>query len=379
MRVAFVVWNQFQLIQFENLIERIPGSMVLIMDRGENMRYFDRSLARKRNFKIIKQRAFATLDGAYDIIFFQSPFPAMQSFKITKLVSLQYGLAKEKHNYGEWRSLADMNLMYGDYSAKRVSHFSPSFPVGNPKFEFWGDFSMPSHRECRRREMGLNRHKKTILYMPTWGTLGSTEDLIDNFDTISSEYNLILKLHHNDDYKFDLWSARAKNIGFCQVYSGAFDQLKLLSVADLVISDFSGAIFDAVFSKVPVLLYQGNVEKKVGEQKFDRTSLEYLRRHEIGAVFENAAELGDAVYRALIDRTTLINQASKLRINLFTNEFDGSGCIKNIMTRIDDLGAGRIPPLTPEQQCVRESIKELRNLKAAEKNRRNRSWRLPWL
>ncbi|MGR4035163.1 hypothetical protein LB437_12085 [Escherichia coli] len=113
---------------------------------------------------------FPLLMGLMISYFFSRLFPVLK-IKNSKLVSIQYGLAKERHNYGEWRSLADMNLMYGDYSSNIVSHYAPSYPVGNPKFDNWLEYKQKySNREELYKELKLDITKKTLLYMPTWGS-----------------------------------------------------------------------------------------------------------------------------------------------------------------------------------------------------------------
>lgn len=64
-----------------------------------------------------------------------------------------------------------MNLMYGDYSSNIVSHYAPSYPVGNPKFDNWLEYKQKySNREELYKELKLDITKKTLLYMPTWGS-----------------------------------------------------------------------------------------------------------------------------------------------------------------------------------------------------------------
>ncbi|MCV4698403.1 CDP-glycerol glycerophosphotransferase family protein, partial [Escherichia coli] len=79
---------------------------------------------------------------------------------------------------------------------------------------------------------------------PTWGELGSYFELLDTISRLQSKYNLILKMHHNNDAKIPEWVDSANKANLKHVYDGFADQLNLLCAADLIISDFSGAIFD---------------------------------------------------------------------------------------------------------------------------------------
>src|SRR5690606_35068599 len=120
----------------------------------------------------------------------------IEDLEHTKVAMLQYGLAKEPHNYGAWRSLGDLQLAYGEYSARRLRHYSPAVAVGNPALDRWHE---PGYRELTRalwsKRMDLDR--PTIAYAPTWGPLSTVEQFVDAVAELSTEYNVLLKLHHN--------------------------------------------------------------------------------------------------------------------------------------------------------------------------------------
>jgi CDP-Glycerol:Poly(glycerophosphate) glycerophosphotransferase len=360
-KVAFIVWNPFQVFQFQKLADAYPGSRYIVIDRGSNLNEFSAEFLRssRPQAEIIKKNRILVIDGLYDVLFFQAPFPSIEGFKKTKLVSLQYGLAKERHNYGEWRALADMNLMYGPYSADFTSHFAPSYAVGNVKFADWDPQVAKKSRACAERELGLDASKKTILFMPTYGELGSFAELVAPLGAMAERYNVIVKMHHNNEKNGRSWVDVAKNHGLPHLMHGDADQPTLLSVSDLVVSDFSGAIFDAVYAKVPVLLYQPNASDVVGIQKFSLSSLEFRRRDEIGLVCERAEDFGDLVDRALTEHDRLVQLAAPIRAELFV---DGSehDIIALTKQKVRDLIEGNVPSLTFQQSFVRETCQNLR-------------------
>jgi hypothetical protein len=364
MKAAFIVWNPFQLIQFEPLAKLCDSPTVILIDKETNAKLFPADLLKSKHWKtmFVKPAEIPLIDGTHDVIFFQSAFPNIEKIKESKLISLQYGLAKERHNYGEWRALADMNLMYGKYSADIVSHYAPSYAVGNLKFDDWKQYlKLYPNKSKVSKELKLDPSKPTLLYMPTWGELGSFDALLKPIAKLQSKYNIVLKMHHNNDAKTPEWLISAKREKLAHIYDGSADQLKLLCAADLIISDFSGAIFDGMFAKKPILLYQENSNTKVGVQKFDLASLEFARRDEIGHVCEHVNDFEGSIEYALSHASELVNKASKLRQELFTIP-DGKTSAQACIDLAKCLSTGGIPPLNQGQVYVRETVQKLRTI-----------------
>lgn len=362
MRVAFVIWNPFQLLQFESIANKLHKPTFFLIDKENNIKLFSKKMLNNPawRFEFVKPSEITLIDGTHDVILFQSPFPNIEKITKSRLVSIQYGLAKERHNYGEWRSLADMNLMYGKYSANIVSHFSPSFAVGNPKFDNWN--LVKSHNADKEKlynELGLDVAKKTLLYMPTWGELGSYFELLESIARLQDSYNIILKMHHNNDAKTPEWIQSAKQYKLKHVFDGSADQLKLLCAADLIISDFSGAIFDGMYAQKPILLYQAGIENKIGLQKFDLQSLEFSRRDDIGYVCDKLELFESCIEYCLEHAKDLVEKAKALREDLFYQSDEQSASERCVMY-IRQLFEGNIEPLSFPQLYVRETVQALR-------------------
>ena len=360
LKTAFIVWNPFQVVQFQPAIAAYPAARIIVVQRGKNLGEFDPAFLPPNNaaVEIIKKTQLADIDGRFDVIFYQAPIAELACFKASKLVSVQYGLAKERHNYGEWRSLSDMNLMYGPYSVDAVSHFSPSYAVGNIKFAGWDHRAAKAERPEIERRLGLAPDQKTILFMPTYGALGSFDDLVPILGRLATRYNVIIKIHHNTEKRGKSWMDVARRAGITHLANGAANQLELLAISDLVISDFSGAIFDAVYAEVPAMLYQARAAENVGIQKFDLSSLEFSRRDDLGLVCTAQDQAEAAIEQGLATAADLVAKAAAIRESLF---IDGrySDIIAAFKARVDDLVAGRVPALTTSQIYVRDAVQRL--------------------
>lgn len=357
--VGFVARNEFQFKQIERLWQAYPFSKVLLVGNAVDWGLFLETirLEDRERFLVLTYRQAASLDGTFDVLFFQTPFPLIEEITRTRLVCVQYGLAKERHNYGEWHSLADMNLMYGDYSAAAVAHFSPSFPIGNLKFADWKVCFDASDKKHAKHKLGLPSDRPIVLFMPTYNELGSLKKLLKPLSKLNQHFNIVIKAHHNQENKgVPPWRPGAQELGFRYLFGAASNQRELLDAADVVISDFSGAIFDALYAQVPVVLYQEGAANLVGIQKFNLQSIEYRRRDELGIVCETAELLADCISRALALPASERERLKMLRSELM---IDGTAVdiVQTAKAKVADLMEGKVPPLTTSQNYVRELVK----------------------
>lgn len=363
-RCCFIVWNPFQVVQFANLATRFDQAPYIVIEMPGNEGFFDDPYVSSSKFQFVRIRPeeVEALDTAFDLVFFQSPFPNQERLTQARLIAVQYGLAKERHNYGEWRSLADLNFTYGDYSRERIEHFAPAISVGNPKFDAWPEYESGMVPAVDDLQSTLDSSKPTLLFMPTWGGLGSFHILLPELARLQSTYNILIKIHHNDAHRdVPAWRSEASSFGLTHLFEGSADQLTLLRVADLVISDFSGAIFDAIFARVPVVLFQETADERVGVQKFDLDSIEFSQRDMLGVVCEQPRQLSERIEWTLAHREAVLARCSSIRERLFHVSDKPAGQL--IHEGSMRLWRGEIPPLTPAQRYIRDAVREVRRLR----------------
>ncbi|GAV22169.1 CDP-glycerol glycerophosphotransferase family protein [Carboxydothermus pertinax] len=153
---------------------------------------------------------------------------------------LVYGLAKDGWNYAWWNIFFDLIFVYGEYDAKKLSFYAPVVKAGNPKFDRWFKGEV---EESRLKDQAKGR--PIILYLPTYGELSSWPAYQKALEDLSEDYFVIAKLHHGLKV-----SGENKLI----ILDESSDLLSLLKIANVVISDYSGAIFDAVLAGKKLLL-----------------------------------------------------------------------------------------------------------------------------
>ncbi len=354
--VAFVGWNPFQLLHFAPIIARIPGAEVVIEKKRGIWKSLDpRSLgipaARVHH---LGARQMRELDGRFEVLVSQTPFTGIEELRETRLAMLQYGYAKEAHNYGAWRSFADVCMTYGPYASRKIAPFAPCIATGNPRFEAWLDPEF--HRRARVKYAAmLDPAKKTILYAPTWGELSSHDAFAEAVAALSSEFNLLVKIHHVSA-RFGSRSRDPWRRKFSHLCGADHDLVELLAVADVLLSDFSGAIFDAIQAEVPVVLL-GKAAPQEGS-KSDHYSLEQARRDELGQIAATAADVAQTVHRALTsDRSTAA--LARLKADLFV---DSAGASERAARTICELATGAFSP-SQSQEYIRQEMISLYRLR----------------
>lgn len=127
-------------------------------------------------------------------------------------------------------------------------------------------------KPCQYRgfKRGKNKSSKPrLLIVPTFGDLGSVLEWSDEMiDLLNENYTVTVKAHHATQFRTEEKRAFDK---LRSIASNFYDQDRsiadLLSEADVVLSDSSGAIFDAIYTNTPVVVLANS---KAGN-RFDNT------------------------------------------------------------------------------------------------------------
>lgn len=347
--IGFVGWNPFQFLHFSRLIDEFPNAELVLEERRKAATSYDLDQLPCAQLPVVRldRKGMHGLDGRFDILVCQTVFAGIEDIRSSKIAMLQYGYAKEAHNYGAWRAFGDLCLTFGPYASRKIEPFCHSVAVGNPRYEDWEDPSF-RHRAGERHARGLDPDRKTILYAPTWGPLSSYDAFADAVASLTSEFNVILKIHHitQRDGAGVMDRIRHK---FPRLAAADDDIVELLSVADVMISDYSGAIFDAVYCRTPLVLLDTPGAENQEESRSDPHSLERARRHDLGQVMASAADLTNAVRRALASGPV----SDALRDDLFV---DSHGAARRAAEAIRDLAAGRYQQ-TQHQAYIRQELR----------------------
>lgn len=195
----------------------------------------------------------------YDILFLTYEIPQFMKLKRKYTIKYMYGLTTKPDislslhtNY-----IFDGFLCYGNEDAKCLDNFGKTFQIGNIKYLY-----------TKFENNNNNNDKKNILYLPTYSNHSSIEIVGQELLKLKDEYIITIKPHHGTEYlKNDIEEKRRKFIkeNFKNVYSSKQSLDRLINNADIVITDMSGAVFDAVCLKKPVIMFYNASTCKYGE------------------------------------------------------------------------------------------------------------------
>ena len=269
MNVALLLTNAYQVHHYRHLVPWLHTSPTLVVEVHNEDYGVDEAVIETYlpglEVDWVPRTRLASLDGRFNIIVCQTPILPMRFLKRSRTVALQYSLAKERYQYGLWRSHVDLNLMYGQYSLDQVAPFCHARAVGNLLFDGLPDEVLPPVSAAERPR---------VLVLPTYGDLSALQAVLGRLDTAALD--VVVKPHHRDAAR--LSSSLPEDV---HVAPASADPIELVASADAVVSDFSGAAYDAVFCRRPVLLV-GNVgaglpdESRLSSNDLDRAHLVQL-------------------------------------------------------------------------------------------------------
>jgi phosphatidylglycerophosphatase A len=145
-------------------------------------------------------------------------------------------------------------LCAGPYAHKRLSTlYSASIvSVGEPKLDSLYEEGFIS-KKAEEIFATLSKDKKVLLYMPTFGVLSSTKVTLPALVDLLQDYTIVIKLHHMTKLFSPEEMKYFEDPRFV-VIDESVPVTDALKLSDIVISDNSGSIFDALVAKKGLVL-----------------------------------------------------------------------------------------------------------------------------
>lgn len=293
LRVAFYVRNAFQVSHLRPLFRAVHGAK-WVVSKPQDAVKFGIGADPFEAARLFLRRKLET----FDVVVSHAGPPRGRSLKRAKFFMVQYGYAKEPYNFGAWRASAQAICAYGPYAVDRFAPHAPAYAIGNPRMDDW--ISDGFVHIAKAVLPALNPDKPVVLYAPTWGDLSSLPQWSAAVSALAVSYTVLIKAHHNSlrDGQLDF---TANQIDVHDV--SGLDLMQCLAVTDVVISDYSGAIFDGILCEKPVVLLDVNgIEAQFGS-KLDGSSIEMARRDELGVRVADVKDLATVVAGAVLAGT----------------------------------------------------------------------------
>lgn len=372
-KIGFFCWSPFHYYVYKNIYGNLPNAEFIVGEKRyienvtyqQNVKSISNFLSQKKVFwrlydKNMPYKKHRDFFLKYQAVVSVWPLPAYYQGFLDGILKIRvlYGNAKDLYNFGTWSADFELILSYGEYSQKYLSIFTLSQIVGNPKFDDWFNNSLDTNTINYLRN-NLDPSKKTILYTPTHDTqkgMSSLPILLQEYLEQAKNFNFLIKLHYLTSIDEPESIEKLKTMG-CMFFDETTDILPLLKVCDIVLSDNSGAIFDAVLAQKSIVLFE--TDEKVfrpnffignrgvtGLMTYPNSLEQQIKKSEnaVGPLIQSLNDLPDAISEIDKKNEFFKKNAEKIRTSVFGYQ-DGlcgkraASAIQNLIENFDTLAS----------------------------------------
>lgn len=352
-KIVFYCLNQLNYYVYKNVSKFFNDPDYLIQPTGAEIDKMHLTFYRSKGINCKIWDPSMNLDELYEAVVTPHQVDNVFQFNKVKHIRLMYGLAKDEWNYSAENIKYDLILTYGDYSKQNLEPFTPCINVGNPKFDDWFNNEFDQQLSERIKKF-LDKNKKTILYLPTYGNLSSIDFYKEKILALTDKYNLMVKVHTMTN----LYEPERKKY-FSQnnilLFDDSDDLITILKYSDVILSDNSGAIFDALLADKPIALLNIPPEKISTDRLTSQESLE----QKIRPLFLQADpqdNLEEVIARSQNFYEPKRQELQKIKNEIFTYR-DGK-CGERAYEAIKNLLAGEIFSKIVHQKRIKKLIEE---------------------
>ncbi len=405
-KIGFVIFYPFQFYVFKNVYVHLTKEAEFIIDGGRFFPLLPPPGLIDDCIKILTQHGvffrilkFEDYQRQKYIADFFANYKALiglwrsgcmvipQTDKVRK-VHMNYGAGKELTMFWSRHRNWDLYLCLGPRVYEIIKLFTWAETVGYPKFDDWFNNALDENliTEIRKK---LDLSKKIILYLPTHGDLSSVDALADELIKSTPAYNVIVKPHYYMPYEESERMKKLEHPGI-HLFQDKNDFLPFLKIADVVVSDNSSAIFDAILADKPVVVtdflseeYLNKEHKKLksfqfrlpeGALTYSQSIEQKIKKDGSVIAIKKATDLMSALEKALVDGLEFKNARKKLREEIFA--FSDGKCGERAAAQIKKLISLERLPEKPilyhvfeaEYQMFREYSENISLLTSSGKN-----------
>ncbi|WP_296265262.1 CDP-glycerol glycerophosphotransferase family protein [Pseudomonas sp. UBA6562] len=167
------------------------------------------------------------------------------------------------------------------------------------------------------KKLSINNRKPVVLFAPTYRENQTDADVFqlqaDIESLVSAEYTLLFRGHYFVEEKLSKVKSSA------QVVPQEIDTCELLSVVDILITDYSSIYFDFLPKKKPIVFYVPDYDKYKAERGlyFERSSLP-------GATFDTVETTKNHIQKILKQEKSALHTNHKNCLKQFSKHEDGT-------------------------------------------------------
>lgn len=176
------------------------------------------------------------------------PYPIITNINAEFRIRFEYGVTpayvKPNPVYSpEWNLLYDAVLCYSHIAADILSACTRPYIIKPLQFS---DFK--PHRKVP--------NVTNLLILFTWGDVSATQKLSSMKERLGKRYRFIVKAHHGIEYLPEYKNAikELKSVAD-EYYDASTNVNELFSLADIVVTDNSSAVFTAIYLGIPAVIF----------------------------------------------------------------------------------------------------------------------------
>lgn len=169
-------------------------------------------------------------------------------------VRFMYAAGKSGWNLSDWNRLYDVIMSFGPYHSNAFSSISDATIVqmGYPRFDRY--FNERPDRADLLSRYACDPSRKTVVWLPTWKELSSVSWFDEQVSELTSEYNVVIKLHPLMSEQEPGRVLRLQKYHFDCLITDASDNLPLYQLADYMLFDYGGPPMAAIYADKNLLL-----------------------------------------------------------------------------------------------------------------------------
>jgi len=195
-----------------------------------------------------------------------------------KNIRLLYTAGKDRYTiYSYWNKYYDGILCYGPYHEDkfRLRHNIPTAQMGYPRFDKY--FKPGFQKEYLIKKFKCDPKKKTIVWLTTWGNLSSLDYYLKTISLLSSTYNIVVRPHPQMKTYAPETYKKMFTLNFNYVDDSSDDNVQLFALADLMIFDYGGSMFGAIYLNKNLAFLEMNQDSKQNAYLGEKSSEDYVK------------------------------------------------------------------------------------------------------
>ena len=181
-----------------------------------------------------------------------------------KNIKFMYTAGKNQYTINSyWNKYYDGILCYGSYHEDKfkIKHKIATSQMGYPRFDKY--FKPGFERDYLIKYFKCNPKKKTIVWLPTWTSLSSIDKYYKAISLLRIDYNVVVRPHPSfKAFDPEIYS-KLFNTSFNYIdEKGDNDNVQLYALADLMLFDYGGPMFGALYLKKNFAFLEMDLEAK---------------------------------------------------------------------------------------------------------------------